>query len=70
MRRVTLQPGRERPVRAGHPWIFSGAIASGLDGAALQLTLNGAAAKPVGRSGQVVTLHLNPANFTEYLAKR
>jgi len=33
MRRVTLQPGRERPVRAGHPWIFSRAIASGLEGA-------------------------------------
>jgi 23S rRNA (cytosine1962-C5)-methyltransferase len=33
MRTVTLKPGREAPVRAGHPWIFSGAIASGLDGA-------------------------------------
>ncbi len=33
MRRVTLHPGRERPVRAGHPWIFSRAIASGLEGA-------------------------------------
>src|SRR5262245_65581035 len=33
MRTITLKPGRELPVRAGHPWIFSGAIASGLDGA-------------------------------------
>lgn len=33
MRTVTLKPGRDAPVRAGHPWIFSGAIASGLDGA-------------------------------------
>jgi 23S rRNA (cytosine1962-C5)-methyltransferase len=33
MRRIILNPGRERPVRAGHPWIFSRAIASGLDGA-------------------------------------
>ena len=33
MRTVVLAPGRERPVRAGHPWIFSRAIASGLDGA-------------------------------------
>jgi 23S rRNA (cytosine1962-C5)-methyltransferase len=24
---VTLKPGREGPVRAGHPWVFSGAIA-------------------------------------------
>ena len=33
MRRIVLKPGRVGPVRAGHPWIFSGAIASGLDGA-------------------------------------
>jgi len=33
MRTVMLKPGREAPVRGGHPWIFSGAIASGLDGA-------------------------------------
>jgi 23S rRNA (cytosine1962-C5)-methyltransferase len=33
VRTVTLRPGREAPVRGGHPWIFSGAIASGLDGA-------------------------------------
>lgn len=25
---ITLKPGREGPVRAGHPWVFSGAIAS------------------------------------------
>src|SRR5581483_5246681 len=28
-----LKPGREGPVRGGHPWIFSGAVASGLEGA-------------------------------------
>jgi 23S rRNA (cytosine1962-C5)-methyltransferase len=33
MRAVTLRPGRDVPVRAGHPWIFSGAVASGLEGA-------------------------------------
>jgi len=33
VRRVVLKPGRDAPVRRGHPWIFSGAIASGLDGA-------------------------------------
>jgi 23S rRNA (cytosine1962-C5)-methyltransferase len=32
MRRIGLKPGREGPVRAGHPWIFSGAIASGMEG--------------------------------------
>jgi len=33
VRRITLKPRREGPVRAGHPWIFSGAIAAGLEGA-------------------------------------
>ena len=33
MRRLTLKPRREGPVRGGHPWIFSGAIAAGLEGA-------------------------------------
>ena len=33
MRTIVLRPGRDGPVRAGHPWIFSGAIASGLEGA-------------------------------------
>jgi len=33
VRRLTLKPGREGPVRGGHPWIFSGAIAAGLEGA-------------------------------------
>jgi 23S rRNA (cytosine1962-C5)-methyltransferase len=27
MIRVTLKPGREKPVLGGHPWIFSGSIA-------------------------------------------
>jgi 23S rRNA (cytosine1962-C5)-methyltransferase len=32
MRRIVLKAGRDGPVRAGHPWIFSGAIAAGLEG--------------------------------------
>jgi 23S rRNA (cytosine1962-C5)-methyltransferase len=28
---IVLKPGRDRPVRAGHPWIFAGAVATGLD---------------------------------------
>jgi 23S rRNA (cytosine1962-C5)-methyltransferase len=32
VKRITLKPGRVAPVRGGHPWIFSGAIARGLDG--------------------------------------
>src|SRR5262245_7796028 len=33
MRTISLKPGRDAPVRGGHPWIFSGAVASGLDDA-------------------------------------
>ena len=29
MERVVLRKGRERSVLKGHPWVFSGAIASG-----------------------------------------
>jgi 23S rRNA G2069 N7-methylase RlmK/C1962 C5-methylase RlmI len=28
MATVRLKPGREKPVRAGHPWLFSGAVAA------------------------------------------
>jgi 23S rRNA (cytosine1962-C5)-methyltransferase len=33
MRRLVLQPGRDVPVRRGHPWIFSRAVRDGLEGA-------------------------------------
>lgn len=54
---VTLKPGREGPVRAGHPWVFSGAIA------------NISAKEPAGSLAHVVTAngqmlgtgYLNPA---------
>jgi len=38
------------------------------DAGAVVLTLNGATAKPLGRSGQVVTTRLNLANFKDHLA--
>jgi 23S rRNA (cytosine1962-C5)-methyltransferase len=54
---VTLKPGREGPVRAGHPWVFSGAIG------------NISAKEPAGSLAHVVTAngqmlgtgYLNPA---------
>jgi 23S rRNA (cytosine1962-C5)-methyltransferase len=33
VRRIVLKPGRDGPARAGHPWIYSGAVGRGLDGA-------------------------------------
>ena len=40
------------------------------DAAAITMTLNGAAAKPLGPSGQVVTARVNLTNFKEYLSTR
>ena len=54
---VTLKPGREGPVRAGHPWVFSGAIAN--------ISVKepaGSLAHVVAANGQMLgTGYLNPA---------
>lgn len=39
------------------------------DASAIRMTLNGAAAKPLGASGAVVTARLNLVNFTDYLSR-
>jgi RodZ C-terminal domain len=38
------------------------------DASAITLTLNGLPARGLGGSGEVVTVHLTPDNFREYLA--
>jgi cytoskeletal protein RodZ len=40
------------------------------DAAAITMTLNGAAARPLGQAGELVTTRLSPTNFTEYLVAR
>jgi transcriptional regulator with XRE-family HTH domain len=40
------------------------------DAGALSLTLNGASARPLGKSGAVVTTSVNLTNFKDYLAAR
>jgi DNA-binding MarR family transcriptional regulator len=40
------------------------------DAAAIVLTLNGAPARPLGKTGEVVTVRVNPANFKDYLSTR
>ena len=40
------------------------------DASAIDLTLNGAGARPLGRPGEVVTVRMNPANFKDYLQAR
>src|SRR5262245_32265891 len=61
----------ERQLRAGETESFEvrgEMVLTASDAGALQLTLNGALAKPLGRSGQVVTTRLNMSNFREHLA--
>jgi hypothetical protein len=40
------------------------------DAAAISWTVNGQPARPLGRAGQVVNLHLTPANAAEYVTNR
>ena len=40
------------------------------DAAAIVMTLNGAPARAIGKSGEVVTVRVNPANFKDYLQTR
>ena len=55
--RETIDVGREIVLTAG-------------DAAALDLRLNGADARPLGKSGAVVTVRLSPTNFKSYLSTR
>lgn len=39
------------------------------DASAVSMTLNGAAARPLGKAGAVVTTHVTPNNFRDYLVR-
>lgn len=58
-----LQAGEQQTLEVRRELILTAG-----DAAALTVTLNGAAAKPLGRSGQVVTTRFNVKNFKEYLS--
>jgi cytoskeletal protein RodZ len=60
-----MQPGDERTFEVRRDLIFTVG-----DAAAVTLTLNGAAARSLGRSGQVTTTRLTPANFKDFLLSR
>ena len=55
--RLTLEVRRELVLTAG-------------DAGALTLTLNGQDARPLGKTGEIVTTRVNLSNFKEYLASR
>jgi cytoskeletal protein RodZ len=60
-----LQPGDQRMLDVSRELVLTAG-----DAGALSLMLNGAAAKPLGRAGEVVTVRLNLANFKAYLQAR
>jgi cytoskeleton protein RodZ len=60
-----LQPGEEQTIDVRREMVVTAGDAS-----AISLTLNGAEARPLGRTGEVVTVRLNPANYREYLQVR
>jgi cytoskeletal protein RodZ len=60
-----LRPGEQRSLEAKSDL----ALTFG-DAGAVNMTINGAAAKSLGKSGEVLTIKLNLANFGNYLAAR
>jgi cytoskeleton protein RodZ len=60
-----LQPGEEQTIDVRREMVVTAGDAS-----AISLTLNGAEARPLGRSGEVVTVRFNPANYRDFLQVR
>ena len=60
-----LKPGDERTLEVQYELALSVG-----DAAAVTMTVNGVAARPLGKSGQVVTVRLNPTNINTYLPPR
>ncbi|SRR6266545_688060 len=60
-----LQVGDQRTIEVKTEMVLTAGDAS-----AIVMTLNGAEARPLGKTGEVVTARLNPANFKEYLPLR
>jgi cytoskeletal protein RodZ len=57
-----FQPGDEQTLNVRRDLVLTAG-----DGGAITVMLNGAAAKPIGPSGQTATARLNLANFKEFL---
>ena len=70
---VDEQKQLSRTLQPGEPQTFvirrELALTAG-DAGAVTLTINGMPVKPLGKSGEMVTVRVTPANFTDYLAVR
>jgi hypothetical protein len=60
-----FQPGEHQTIEVADELSFTAGDAS-----AVKMTINGTAAKALGREGEVVTARVNPRNFRSYLAGR
>ena len=60
-----LQSGEQQTLEVRREMVLTAG-----DAAAISLTLNGADAKPLGKSGEVVTTRLSLTNFKDYLLNR
>jgi cytoskeletal protein RodZ len=60
-----LQPGDQRTVE-----VFRDLVLTAGDAGAVAMTINGTQAKPLGRSGEVVTARLDLSNFKSFLSAR
>jgi len=57
-----LQPGERQTIEVQREMVITAGDAS-----AITLTLNGAEAKPLGRTGEVVTARFNLTNYKDYV---
>ena len=60
-----LQPGEQQTIEVRREMVLTAGDAS-----AIALTLNGAEARPLGKTGEVVTARFNLANYKDYLQAR
>jgi len=59
-----LQVGEQESLDANSDLLLTTA-----DAGAVVMTVNGAAARPIGRPGQTVTVRVNPTNLKKFLAR-
>jgi hypothetical protein len=60
-----LQPGEQPTMEVRRELVLTAGDAS-----AVTMTVNGAEAKPLGKSGEVITARVNRTNFKDYLQLR
>jgi hypothetical protein len=60
-----LQPGERQTIEVQREMVITAGDAS-----ALTLTLNGAVARPLGKTGEVVTARFSLTNYKDYLQAR